>query len=199
MLWSLFWTKKKKRCWAGFHFPGFSENSSPRSSVVWLLNVGAPVAICCLLGGLPHGDLRLQVSPFRSMSTQLGGFKCQSVIGCSGVPPTARWRPIFNWVVHGDEQVSKGWPFSILNDEQVSNKLGVEPPPVKNFQFSNTLKISSSNLPNTSESFVPLCSKFWKNLDNFIIVQNFKTSTAFTMLPEPFRSEKLPARDPFKM
>ena len=30
-----------------------------------------------------------------------------------------------------DEQMSKGWPFSLLNDEQMSNKVGVEHQPVE--------------------------------------------------------------------
>ena len=35
-----------------------------------------------------------------------------------------------NWLVLSDEQMSKGWPFSLLNDEQMSNWLGVEHQPV---------------------------------------------------------------------
>ena len=31
-----------------------------------------------------------------------------------------------NWQVLSDEQMSKEWPFSLLNDEQMSNWLGVE-------------------------------------------------------------------------
>ena len=38
----------------------------------------------------------------------------------------------FNWLVLSDEQMSKGWPYSLLNDEQMSNWLGVEHQPVKN-------------------------------------------------------------------
>ena len=40
-----------------------------------------------------------------------------------------------SWAVLSDEQMSNGWPFSLLNDEQMSNKVGVEqqsvrvPPP----------------------------------------------------------------------
>ena len=30
------------------------------------------------------------------------------------------------WLVLSDEQMSKRWPFSLLNDEQMSNWLGVE-------------------------------------------------------------------------
>ena len=36
-----------------------------------------------------------------------------------------------HWLVLGDEQMSKGWPFSLLNDEQMSNWLGVEHQPAK--------------------------------------------------------------------
>ena len=34
-----------------------------------------------------------------------------------------------NWAVLSDEQMSTGWPFSLLNDEQMSNKVGVEHQP----------------------------------------------------------------------
>ena len=30
------------------------------------------------------------------------------------------------WAVLSDEQMSKGWPFSLLNDEQMSNRVGVK-------------------------------------------------------------------------
>ena len=33
---------------------------------------------------------------------------------------------IHNWLVLSDEQMRKGWPFFLLNDEQMSNWLGVE-------------------------------------------------------------------------
>ena len=38
---------------------------------------------------------------------------------------------IYNWAVLSDEQMSTGWPFSLLNDAQMSNKVGVEPQPGK--------------------------------------------------------------------
>ena len=34
--------------------------------------------------------------------------------------------PLANWLVLSDEQMSKRWPFSLLNDEQMSNWLGVK-------------------------------------------------------------------------
>ena len=34
------------------------------------------------------------------------------------------------WAVLSDEQMSNGWPFSLLNDEQMSNWVGVEHQPV---------------------------------------------------------------------
>ena len=34
------------------------------------------------------------------------------------------------WAVLSDEQMSHEWPFSLLNDEQMSNKVGVEHQPV---------------------------------------------------------------------
>ena len=37
---------------------------------------------------------------------------------------------IVNWLVLSDEQMSKGLPFFLLNDEQMSNWLGVEHQPV---------------------------------------------------------------------
>ena len=35
-----------------------------------------------------------------------------------------------NWAVLSDEQMSNGYPFSLLNDEQMSNKVRVEHQPV---------------------------------------------------------------------
>ena len=35
-----------------------------------------------------------------------------------------------NWLVLSDEQMSNGWAFSLLNDEQMSNKVGVKHQPV---------------------------------------------------------------------
>ena len=37
---------------------------------------------------------------------------------------------IFNWAVLSDEQMRKIWPFSLLNDEQMSNKVEVKHQPV---------------------------------------------------------------------
>ncbi len=37
-----------------------------------------------------------------------------------------------NWAELSDEQMSNGWPFSLLNDEQMSNWLGVEHQPDNN-------------------------------------------------------------------
>ena len=40
------------------------------------------------------------------------------------------WDYIFSsWAVLSDEQMRKRWPFSLLNDEQMSNKVGVEHQP----------------------------------------------------------------------
>ena len=36
-----------------------------------------------------------------------------------------------HWAVLSDEQMSNGWPFSLLNDEQMSNWVGVEHEPVQ--------------------------------------------------------------------
>ena len=37
------------------------------------------------------------------------------------------------WAVLSDEQMRKIWPFSLLNDEQMSNKVGVKHQPVMFF------------------------------------------------------------------
>ena len=37
---------------------------------------------------------------------------------------------IFFWAVLSDEQMSNGYPFSLVNDEQMSNKVGVKHQPV---------------------------------------------------------------------
>ena len=36
-----------------------------------------------------------------------------------------------DWLVLSDEQMSKRWPFSLLNDEQMSNWVGVKHLPVE--------------------------------------------------------------------
>ena len=41
--------------------------------------------------------------------------------------------PIYNWAVLSDEQMSNGWPYSLLNDEQMRNKVRVEQQPDKYF------------------------------------------------------------------
>ena len=42
-----------------------------------------------------------------------------------------------NWLVLSDEQMSKTLPFSLLNDEQMSNWVGVENQPEKHQQHQN--------------------------------------------------------------
>ncbi len=47
--------------------------------------------------------------------------------------PTRAVDVVFNdliWAVLSDEQMRKIWPFSLLNDEQMSNKVGVKHQPV---------------------------------------------------------------------
>ena len=45
-------------------------------------------------------------------------------------PPTSKSKCFFsNWAVLSDEQVSNGYPCSLLNDEQMSNKVGVKHQP----------------------------------------------------------------------
>ena len=55
-----------------------------------------------------------------------------------------------NWVVLSDEQMSKRWQFSLLNDEQMSNWVGVEHLPGK-----------------SSTSFLP--KQFWESVMTIII------------------------------
>ena len=44
--------------------------------------------------------------------------------------PEAGWKSFFYfWAVLSDEQMSNGWPFSLLNDEQMSNNVRVEHQP----------------------------------------------------------------------
>ena len=42
---------------------------------------------------------------------------------------------IYNWAVLSDEQMGNEWPFSLLNDEQMSNWVGVEHLPDKVYDF----------------------------------------------------------------
>ena len=44
--------------------------------------------------------------------------------------PLAMLQVFFGWLVLSDEQMSKRWQFSLLNDEQMSNWLGVKHLPV---------------------------------------------------------------------
>ena len=43
---------------------------------------------------------------------------------------TTYWLKLIVWLVLSDEQMSKRWPFSLLNDEQMSNWVGVKHFPV---------------------------------------------------------------------
>ena len=87
MLWSLFWTKKKKRCWVGFCFLGFrfSTNASP-GTISGCKRWGPALAMCCL-GGLTPWWLkfaslqrdRLQIGSLRGtpkteVAAHLGNF-----------------------------------------------------------------------------------------------------------------------------
>ena len=47
------------------------------------------------------------------------------------------------WVVLSDEQMSNKWQFSLLNDEHMSNKLGVEHQPVINHCLNRNVFSSS--------------------------------------------------------
>ena len=38
-------------------------------------------------------------------------------------------QPFNDWAVLSDEQMSNGYPFSLVNDEQMSNKVGVKHQP----------------------------------------------------------------------
>ncbi len=49
----------------------------------------------------------------------------------SSIRSSKRNMPKHNWAVLSDEQMSKRWPFSLLNNEQMSNWLGVEHQPDK--------------------------------------------------------------------
>ena len=54
--------------------------------------------------------------------------------------------PFFGWAVLSDEQRSNGYPFLLLNDEQMSNKVGVEHQPVghvSRISHKNRLPVSS--------------------------------------------------------
>ena len=63
-------------------------------------------------------DIKLQKNCSRIRFQKVSSKKQKSQVG------------LFIWAVLSDEQMSKGWPFSLLNDEQMSNWLGVEHQPV---------------------------------------------------------------------
>ena len=52
------------------------------------------------------------------------------------------WWFQINWAVLSDEQMSNGYPFSLLNDEQMSNKVGVKHQPV-NFTWSKRSNLTT--------------------------------------------------------
>ena len=62
---------------------------------------------------------------------------------CEFSPPKLRveMKPVFrqvtefDWAVLSDEQMRKIWPFSLLIDEQMSNKVGVKHQPADNTCF----------------------------------------------------------------
>ena len=62
-------------------------------------------------------------------------------------PPNKQVQDNLIWQVLSDEQMSKEWSFSLLNDEQMSNWLGVEHCPVINF---NPSKESVGRWPKSS-------------------------------------------------
>ena len=51
-----------------------------------------------------------------------------------------------NWLVLSDEQMSKGLPFFLLNDEQMSNWLGVDHQPAKNIHQKNIQKLTNTKI-----------------------------------------------------
>ena len=51
---------------------------------------------------------------------------------------------IFGWLVLSDEQMSNRWQFSLLNDEQMRNWLGVEHWPVGDIGYQKSLREKSS-------------------------------------------------------
>ncbi len=66
------------------------------------------------------------------------------------------------WLVLSDEQMSKGCPFSLLNDEQMSNWLGVEHQPVIYLAFNT--KYLLTLLPNNQHPPKRLKTRLKKNI-----------------------------------
>ena len=65
-------------------------------------------------------DPKYKVGPYHLRSDQFTPVGCFFYLGCA----------------NRDEQMRKIWPFSLLNDEQMSNWLGVEHQPVIVFQYT---------------------------------------------------------------
>ena len=74
--------------------------------------------MCCLFS--PVQDLGIVIL-FRRLKPS--NFSSEN---SSGPYPEAN----IGWAVLSDEQTSNGWPFSLLNGEQMSNKVGVQHQPV---------------------------------------------------------------------
>ena len=60
------------------------------------------------------------------------------------------------WAVLSDEQMSNGWPYSLLNDEQMSNKVRVEHQPV-NGRVTQMIYLISVVVSILFLIFTPIC------------------------------------------
>ncbi len=77
-------------------------------------------------------DGGLAVVPSSNASTHDVQVKKGKLSSCVFRPTSkcfTNWSPLKSWAVLSDEQMSKTWPFSLLNNEQMSNWLGVEHQP----------------------------------------------------------------------
>ena len=66
---------------------------------------------------------------------------------------------LFHWLVLSDEQMSNGWPVSLLNDEQMSNWLGAEHQPVHEYINNPTCQVDEF-IPN-NDRLIDLSDDFF--------------------------------------
>ena len=101
-----------------------------------------------------------------------GGFTCNN----RGYWGSRYIIDIHIWLVLSDEQMSKRWPFSLLNDEQMSNWVGVKHLPDKLIHHcSSPLKLKLTHVVFAGVSKLPSfvvikqCKHVWKFWETYIL------------------------------
>ena len=97
---------------------------------------------------------------------------------------------IIIWAVLSDEQMSNGYPFSLVNDEQMSNKVGVKHQPVMPFAqmawrflvFNEWSDLSTSNIGPKNQVAIGL---------TYVLEQCYHHPHSFCWLIAPYQVTKM--------